>query len=60
MADHLKNRGPADRTRINVNEPWEVRWWSGKWSITEAQLRAAIAAVGPMVNNVARHLGKSV
>ena len=48
------------RTRINVNEPWEVRWWSGKWSITEAQLRAAIAAVGPMVNNVARHLGKSV
>ncbi|WP_082494710.1 MULTISPECIES: DUF3606 domain-containing protein [unclassified Methylobacterium] len=60
MADDLDQRGPPDRQRINVNESWEVTWWCKEFGVTEAQLRAAVKAVGPMVKDVARHLGKPV
>lgn len=58
MSDDLKNRGPADRARVNVNEDWEVRWWCKEFGCTEAQLRAAVKAVGVMVSNVRAHLRK--
>lgn len=58
MADDLKNRGPADRSRINVNEAWEVQYWTKTLGCTEAELRAAVRAVGVMVDDVRRHLGK--
>ncbi len=29
MADDKTKRGPADRSRINVNEEYEVRYWTG-------------------------------
>lgn len=58
MSDDLTKRGPPDQTRVNVNEPWEVKWWCSKFGCTEAQLRAAVKAVGVMVVNVRRHLGK--
>ncbi|MFD2298360.1 DUF3606 domain-containing protein [Paracidovorax citrulli] len=58
MADDLRNRGPQDRSRINVNEPWEVTYWTKEFGCSEAQLRAAVKAVGVMVADVRRHLGK--
>jgi hypothetical protein len=58
MVDNLQNRGPADRGRINVHEPWEVRWWTQALGVTEAQLRAAVNAVGVSAAAVRRHLGK--
>ncbi|GMT97499.1 hypothetical protein KH5H1_16180 [Corallococcus caeni] len=58
MSDDLKNRGPKDRARINVNEPWEVSWWCAHFGCTAAQLRAAVQAVGVMTADVKRHLGK--
>lgn len=35
MTDNLKNRGPADRSKVNVHEDWEVRWWCNKWNVTK-------------------------
>jgi hypothetical protein len=58
MSDNLQNRGPADRSRINVHEAWEVRWWTQELRVTEAQLRAAVNAVGVSVSAVRRHLGR--
>ena len=58
MSDDLKNRGPADRARVNVNEAWEVQWWTKELKCTEAQLRAAVKAVGVSANAVRAHLGK--
>lgn len=52
MADNLTNRDGRDDSRINVNQPHEVRYWTGKWGITETTLRAAINAVGVMVKDV--------
>jgi hypothetical protein len=58
VADDLKKRGPADRTRINVHETWEVTWWRGKWQVSESELRQAVAAVGVSVEKVGKYLGK--
>ena len=58
MADNLEDRGPQDRSRINVNEPWELQYWSKHFGVTENQLRTAVQAVGTSVEAVGRHLGK--
>jgi hypothetical protein len=58
MSDNLNLRGPQDRSKISLTEAWEVRYWTGALGVTEAQLRAAVAAVGNGAAAVRRHLGK--
>jgi hypothetical protein len=58
MADDLQNRGAADRSRINVHEAHEVRYWTKALGVTEEQLKAAVAKAGVMTEAVRRHLGK--
>ncbi|AYD65865.1 DUF3606 domain-containing protein [Achromobacter sp. LC458] len=58
MADDLKDRGPQDRSRINVNEAHELRYWTQALGVTEAQLREAVQAVGASAAAVRKHLGK--
>lgn len=59
MADDLNERGAQDRSRINVNEAHEVRYWTQRFGVTEAQLHQAVADVGVSADAVAQHLGKS-
>ncbi len=59
MADDLKNRGPQDRSRINLNESWEVAYWTKELGCTETELRAAVKAVGVMVSDVRAHLSRN-
>jgi hypothetical protein len=33
MSDDKSNRGPADRARINVNEDYEVAYWTKNWAL---------------------------
>ncbi|PMD83727.1 DUF3606 domain-containing protein [Siphonobacter sp. BAB-5405] len=56
MPDNLSNRGPRDRSRINLNEEWEVRYWTSELGCTAARLRQAVNAVGVMVADVRRYL----
>lgn len=56
--DNLKIRQPQDRTKINVHEQWEINWWTKDLGVSEAQLRAAVQAVGVSVAAVRRYLGK--
>jgi hypothetical protein len=58
MPDDKSKAGKPDRDRINVNEAYELRDWSAHFGVTPEQLRAAVAAVGPMVKAVTRYLGK--
>lgn len=37
---------PADRSRIEIDDPLEVRWWAGRFGCSEAQLRQVVADVG--------------
>ncbi len=59
MPDNLNIRGPQDPTKINVNEPWEVRYWTTKWNVTPEQLKLPVKAVGVRTPDVARYLGKN-
>jgi hypothetical protein len=58
MSDDKKNRGPTDRTRINVNEPHEIAYWTRELGVSEKTLRDAVAKVGVMVSAVRAHLKK--
>jgi hypothetical protein len=46
MADSKSKRGKADRARIALNQPHEVRYWCQKLKVTPAKLKAAVKAVG--------------
>ena len=56
MADNKKKRGGADRGLIALSEPYEVAYWSKKFKITPANLKAAVAAAGHSSKNVAAYL----
>jgi len=58
MSDDPKQRGAQDRSRINVNEAHEVRYWTGRLGVSEEELRKAVAEVGVSAVKVAEHLGK--
>lgn len=58
MADDPKERGPQDRSRVNVEQDYERRWWSQKWGVSEDRLREAVKAAGSSASAVAKHLGK--
>ena len=57
MADDRTLRGAADRSRINMQEDYEVRYWTQKWNVSREQLAAAVREVGVMAADVARKLG---
>jgi hypothetical protein len=59
MPNDLSNRAPSDRSRINMSEAWEVRWWCVELGVTEDELRQAVDTVGPTPAEVERHLKKA-
>ena len=52
MPDDLTKRGSPERDRINVDEDYELTYWSKKFGVSRDRLREAVAKVGPMVNRV--------
>lgn len=60
MADDKTIRGPQDRTRINLSEDYEVRYWTNKFAVTKEQLAAAVKTAGSNAGAVAHILNKSL
>ena len=58
MSDNLNDRGQQDRSRINVHEEWEVRYWTEALGVSREQLESAVRQVGPSVTAVREHLGR--
>lgn len=58
MADDKSKTGAADRDRINVNEDYELHYWTKALGVSADELRAAVKAVGPTAAAVRDHLGK--
>lgn len=56
MDDKAKSGG-QDRTRINLNEDYEVRDWAKKFGVTPEQLKDAVKKVGSQAADVKKHLG---
>ena len=46
MADDRTQRGGQDRSRINVNQDYEVRDWAKKFGVSPDELKKAVQAVG--------------
>ena len=56
MADDRKKRGGADRGLIALSEPYEVAYWSKKFKITPAKLKAAVKKAGRSAKNVEAYI----
>ena len=46
MSDDRSQRGPQDRSRINLSEDYEVRYWTKELGCTVDQLRKAVQEAG--------------
>ena len=57
MADDRSIRGGQDRTRVNMDQDYEARYWSEKWGVSQEELRSAVKQVGPMVSDLEKHFG---
>jgi hypothetical protein len=58
MADNKSTRGPADSARINVNEDYEVQYWTETLGISKEQLVDVVRRVGPLAKDVRAELDK--
>ena len=56
VMDDKSKTGRADDSRIDVNEAYEVQYWSKKFNVSEHRLKEAVQSVGPMAEDVKRYL----
>lgn len=56
MADNKAKRGGSDRSLIALSEAYEVRYWSKKFKVTPAKLKAAVKAVGHSAKKVEAYI----
>ncbi len=59
MSDNKNLRNSPDSQRINVNEDYEVQYWSKKFGVSKDQLVATVRRVGVMAEDVKRALIKN-
>jgi len=56
MSDDLQNRGSPDRKLIALGEDHEVRYWTQKFGVSEAELRRVVEQVGNSAAEVEKAL----
>jgi hypothetical protein len=54
--DNLDKRGEPDRSRINMQEPYEVKYWSHQLGVTPERLQQAVEKVGNSTAAVRKEL----
>jgi uncharacterized protein DUF3606 len=54
--DDKANRGAADRSRINLDQDYEVRYWTEALGVSEAELRRVVKEVGNSADKVRAQL----
>ena len=52
----LQKHRARDKTLIALSQPYEVAYWSKKFKVTPAKLKAAVKAVGRSSKKVGAHL----
>jgi hypothetical protein len=58
MTDDLSKKAPQDKSKVNVNESWEMKWWTKALNTTEEKLKDAVKTVGTSVEAIRNHLKK--
>ena len=58
MVDEPANRAGKDRTRIDIGDDHDLRYWSRRFNVSRNEIRRAVEKVGVLTIDVARHLGR--
>ena len=58
MADNKSKRGGADRALIALSESYEVNYWTKKFKVTPAKLKAAVKKIGRSARKVEAHFAE--
>lgn len=58
MSDDLQNKGQQDRSRINLHEEHEIRYWTEALGVSKDELEQAVKEVGPSASAVRLKLGR--
>jgi hypothetical protein len=56
MAGGRTVRWPADSTRVNVDDSFELEFWSKRFGVSRSVLKQAVQAVGQKFKDVHAHL----
>ena len=56
MADDKSKTAPQDSSRVNLNEPYEVQYWTQRFGCTRAELEMAVKRAGVMVKDIEKAL----
>jgi len=59
MADDTFNRSQPDRSKINMSEDYEVRYWTKHLNVSRDVLQRAVEKVGNSAAAVRKELGSS-
>jgi uncharacterized protein DUF3606 len=54
--DDLKKRGPQDRSKINMQEDYEVKYWAKELGVSREELQKAVDKVGNSAAAVRKEL----
>ncbi|MBP2434066.1 MULTISPECIES: DUF3606 domain-containing protein [Bradyrhizobium] len=57
MPDNLTNRVQPDRSKINMHEPYEVKYWTHALGVSKDDLQKAVEKVGNSAAAVRKELG---
>jgi len=57
MGDDKINRGQPDRSRINMEEEYEVKYWIKHLDVSREELQRAVDKVGNSASTVRKELG---
>jgi hypothetical protein len=56
--DDLNKKGPADRSKVNLHEAWEVDYWTNELGVSKDELQRVVKKVGDSAAAVRKELGR--
>jgi hypothetical protein len=58
MVDDKNERRPQDSSRVNINEEYEVQYWTNKFGISRDKLISTVKRVGVSVEDIKKSLNR--
>ena len=59
MTEDSARRGSRERTRVDLEEECEVRYWMQELGVTEEELRHAVHTAGVLIDDVREQLRRT-
>lgn len=56
--DHLSRKETPDRSKINMHQRWEVKYWTRALGVSHAELQKAVDKVGNSASAVRKELSR--